>query len=105
MLDNVTPGSRIHVKVVKTPRNAAAAKTLVRLLHRDAKVAEEQRRLKRVLHSNFRTKRRSGRNWPVHMVKQHPVKGQAGESGTILASVDALPDLHSVNRFIEITKA
>ena len=28
MLQNVTPGSRIHVKVVKRPTNAAAAKTL-----------------------------------------------------------------------------
>ena len=105
MIDDIAPGSRIQVKIVKTPRSAAAAKTLVRLLSKDERVYEEKKRLDRIRATRFRTKRRGGREWPVHLVKRHPVKGVAGEIGTIQATVDVLPDLKSVSRFINVSKA
>ena len=105
MIDDIAPGSRIQVKIVKTPTSAAAAKTLVRLLSKDDRVYEEKKRLDRVRVSGFRTIRRGGRLWPIHLVKRQPVRPVAGEIGTIRATVDVLPDLKSVSRFIDVSKA
>ena len=105
MIDDIAPGSRIQVKIIKTPKSASAAKTLVRLLSKDEQVYNERKRLSRIRTTRFKTKRRGGRHWPQHLVKQHPVKGVVGESGTIQATVDVLPDLKSVSRFIDVSAA
>ena len=41
----------------------------------------------------------------VAAVYPHPVKGDVGESGTILASPDVITDLNSVERFVEVSAA
>ena len=68
-------------------------------------VAAENKRLTKVRMKHFRTISRGGRQYPIRPVKQRPVTGRAGESGTIRASVDVLSDLSSVSRFIEVTEA
>lgn len=105
MPGKITLGHLVNVKVIKTPRNLAAAKTLVRLLSKDPIIAAENKRLTKVRMKNFRTISRGGRPYPIRPVKQRPVKGQAGESGTIRATVDVLSDLSSVSRFVEVSKA
>lgn len=105
MLDNIAPGSRVNVKVVKRPTNAAAQKTLVRLLSKDAKARAENRRLARARQSGFRQKQRGGRFWDINVVKQQPVQARQGEAGTITATLDVLKDLRSVSRFVEVTPA
>ncbi len=105
MLDKIAPGTRVKVKVVKHPTNAAAAKTITRLLSKDKAVMAENDRLRDARAKHFRTKRRGGRDWSIRVVKQHPISGKVGEEGTIRATLDALTDLRSVQRFIEVTKA
>jgi hypothetical protein len=105
MLDNVTPGSRIHVKVVKRPTSAAAAKTLVRLLSKDRAVMRENERLRKTRRHTESQHQRGGRLWTVRIVKQRPVAGKIGESGSIIASLDVLKDLKSVAKFVEVTAA
>jgi len=102
---DIAPGQQIHVKVVKTPTNAAARKTLQRLLARDADAKRTHRRLEKARADNMRSKQRGGRDWKVRLVKQHPVQAAPGESGTLLATLDTLRDLKSVERFVEISKA
>ena len=46
-----------------------------------------------------------GRRWAVRMVKQRSVTGQAGESGTVTATVDVLADLASVAGFVQVSNA
>ena len=104
MPDKIAPGSRVSVKVVKEPTSAAAAKTIVRLLNKDDAAAAEiklQRKIRKVRNTS---RIRSGRIWVRRLVKQHPVEGHVGESGTITASVDVLRDLTSVSRFVEVSK-
>ena len=99
------PGSRINVKIVKHPTNAAAVKTLQRLFSKDPVIAVEHKRLSKVRRKNFRTKTRGGRPYPLALVKQYPVKGAVGEQGALTATHDVVTDLRSVSRFIEVTPA
>lgn len=105
MLDKIKPGSRIKLKVRQTPRKVAAAKTIVRLLSKDEAIRRENQRLRKIRDTHLRFKTRGGRPWGVRLIKQRPVKGQAGESGTILATVDVLRDLRSIERFVDISTA
>jgi hypothetical protein len=105
MLDSIKTGSSITVKVVKTPRRVAAAKTLVRLLSKDEAMIRENARLRALRKKHALPTKRGGRTWMVLVPKQRPVRGQAGESGTITATVDVLKDLRSVQRFIEVAAA
>ena len=92
----ITPLSRITITVTKAPTNAAAVKTIVRILGKDKVVAGHNRRQERIRKAGFSQNRRGGRFWDVHMVKQHPVLGRIGDTGT---------DLKSVEKWVEIKPA
>ena len=98
-------GTNVQVKVVKQPTNAAAVKTLRRVLAKDATVKEEKKRLDKVADANLKYKTRGGRPWIQRMVKIHPVKGVVGDQGVVFASVDVIADLKSVARFVEVSPA
>ena len=102
-MENIEPGSHVHVKVVRQPTNQAAAKTLTRVLSKDPQVKRENERLRKARDKNLRHEQRGGRQWAVRVVKQRPVQGHAGEEGTVRATVDVIRDLQSVERFIEVT--
>lgn len=105
MLENIAPGSKVVVKIVKKPTNAAAIKTLVRILSKSTRVKAENARLLKARKTYFRQAGRGGRFWDIHVVKQRPVKGAEGESETLTATLDVLTDLRSVSRFVDVTKA
>ena len=105
MPDTIAPGSKILLTIVKRPSNAAAAKTLVRLLSKDKTVKAENERLRKTRVSNLRQNRRGGRFWDVNVVKQPAVEAKIGVSKTIIASLDVLTDLRSVSRFVEVKPA
>ena len=104
---DITPGSTVSVKIVKTPTSASARKTLVRILSKDAEVVAENKRLKKVRKTNQTHSPRGGRwrVWEGRLPKQRPVTGDVGEAGTILASPDVLTDLKSVEKFVEVSAA
>ena len=104
MLEKIAPGSRVTVKVVKYPTSSSATKTLVRLLSKDEQVKAENKRLRDIRRKQNKPTRRGGRIWLSRLIKQRPVKGQVGESGTITATTDVLTDLRSVSRFVEVKK-
>ncbi len=105
MLDKFAPGSKVNVKIVKQPTNAAATRTLMRVLAKDPVVSTEHQRQAKIRKKHFSPSRRAGRMWGGYVVKQHPIKGRIGEAGTILATTSVLRDLGSVKRFIEVTEA
>ena len=105
MLDNIAPGSKVNVKIVKQPTNAAATKTLMRVLAKDPVVYTEHERQAMLRRKHYNPGRRAGRLWGGQLVKQHPIKGRVGEAGTITATVSVLRDLGSVQRFIEVSEA
>lgn len=104
-LSDVKPGSKINIKIVHRPTNIAASKTLERVLCKDPEHASEVQRHRKIRGKQTPSKQRGGREWVQRMVKQHPVVGTIGESGTVVASLDVLKDLKRVQRFIEIEAA
>ncbi|GAB4195438.1 MAG: hypothetical protein Kow00105_09670 [Phycisphaeraceae bacterium] len=105
MLDKIAPGSKITVKIVKTPTNAAAGKTLQRILAKDPVFRAEDNRQAKIRKVHYNPRMRGGRLYGGRVVKQPAVLGRAGETGTITATLDVLRDLGSVQRFIEVTPA
>lgn len=99
----LTPGKKITVKVVKTPTNEGAKKTIARLLAKDPIVAAEHKRQRKIRVKGYSPSRRGGRLYGGRVVKQHPIKGIVGEQGTIIATNDVIRDLRSIERFLEIS--
>ena len=105
MATQIKPGSKVVVKVVKAPTNQGAKKTLVRLLSKDPAAQREMKRQAAIRKRLYNPQPRGGRTYGGHVVKQQPVHGELGESGTIVASLDVLRDLASVDRFVEVKPA
>jgi hypothetical protein len=105
MAANIKPGTDITVKIVNEPTNAAARKTLVRLLRKSDRVKAEDRRLTAIRKQDYSPERRGGRLYGGRVVKLHPVKGTIGEQETITATLDVLRDLASVERFVDVKSA
>ena len=104
-MDKIASGSRVRVEVVTPPTNAAAVKTLKRVLVKDPDHAENQKIQKRGRVHGRVGLRRGGRIYNLHPRKRHVVEGKVGESGTVLASGDVMADLKSVQRFIKVEPA
>lgn len=102
-MKKISPGSTVTVKIVKTPTNAAATKTLVRLLSKDKTNRTEDKRLTRTRKRHYAPRPRGGRLYGGRMVKLRRIKGEAGESGTLHATVDVIADLQSVEQFVEVS--
>ena len=105
MSTDIASGTKINVKVVKQPSSAAATKTIVRLLSKDPSAVAENKRHAKIRKKAQWMSTRGGRwrVWESRLAKQHPVKGQIGDEGTIVASYDVLKDLPSVSRFLEVS--
>lgn len=104
-IQDLTPGTKITLKIVKQPTSAAASKTLMRLLSKDPAVIAENKRHAKIRKKQETMSPRGGRwrVWESRLAKQHPVTGAIGEEGTFVASYDVLKDLPSVSRFVEIS--
>lgn len=104
-IEKIEPGTRVRVEVVKQPTNAAAVKTLKRVLTKDPQHAADQKTQKRGRVHGQVPLRRGGRIYHLHPRKTHVVQGAIGESGTVLATGDVLSDLNSVKRFVNVEPA
>jgi len=105
MFENIQPGSRVNVTVTRTPTRDAAAKTIVRVLSKDPGHRNEHRRNTRTRLRNYSPKRRGGRMYGGRMPRLNRLTGQVGESGTVLATLDVIRDLNSVEPFVEVKPA
>ncbi len=99
---DITPGTTVTVEITAAPRSAAARKTLLRLLGRTPEVRRHQRRQKRQRPS-WQTWRRGGRMWHHQMKSTPPVELAAGRRLSLLATVDTIRDLESVERYVKVT--
>ena len=99
---DISPGTTVTVEITAVPRTEAARKTLLRLLSRTAEVRRHQRRQKRQRPS-WETWRRGGRMWH-HQMKSIPLfEPTPGRRLSLLATVDTIRDLASVERYVKVT--
>lgn len=101
------PGKPVTMTVTSVPTNAAAVKTIVRLLCKDPVTAKRNARIKRGRLAEPKFSPRGGRwrVWESRQPKIRVVSGKPGESATFTAGVQELRDLASVERFVEIKSA
>jgi len=100
---DVVPGTLVTVKVTKSPRRAAAVKTLERLFRKDGAVRKEIARLQESRHTRFH--RRGGRLWGDRPPQLKPFKIVPGAACRIVASLDVLKDLASLGDVVEVAPA
>lgn len=99
---DITPGKTVSVEVLTPPTTATARKTLLRVLSKDPQVAHYQRRQTKKRPS-WQTWRRGGRMWHHQMKSKSPVRLTPGSRYSLLATVDVIRDLESVQRWVKVS--
>lgn len=99
---DLKPNQTIRVTIAKAPNCASARKTLERLFLKDKAVREPLD----ARSANFKElpKRRGGCIWTKRPNKIHPDL-VAGQSAAIQTTAQAIRDLKSVERFIQVANA
>ncbi len=105
MLVDVKPGNTVSMKVRETPTNQAAAKTISRLLAKDPGGRKARMERKKLLRHSSEARRRGGRLWMVRPKAPALFSPAQGATCTLLVTSDVFKDLHSVERFIEVSAA
>ena len=98
---DVKPGTTVTIEIKGKPRNAAACKTLARILRKDPTIATQKRRQQR-LRPSLQQRRRGGRWWSHRMRSKPGVAMDPGCRYAIRATVDVIRDLESVARWVEV---
>lgn len=93
----IEPGSKVKITVKTTLLKPAAAKTVARLFLKD-EAKSHNRKAKPVA-----WRQRAGRQWHHQKRGSVAMTPNVGDSATLIATVDVIRDLNSVDRFIEIS--
>lgn len=95
---DIQPGARIKVTVKSAVKTSRAGKTLARIFMRDGEVRKKGLvRPKQVIQST-----RAGRLWNHRPTGSNQLPPNVGDSASIIATVDIIRDLHSVEPFIDV---
>ena len=95
---DIQPGARVKVTVKSPIKTTRAGKTLARIFMRDGEVRKKRLvRPKQVIQST-----RAGRLWDHRPEGSNQLPPNVGDSANIIATVDVIRDLHSVEPFIEV---
>ena len=103
-LDQLKPGQSVTLTVKQAPNNAAATKTLVRLLAKDPEVRRRDDKLARIRKQTQTKSPRGGRwrVWESRQPKIRTVEPAAGASATFVAGTAELRDLNSVAKYVDV---
>ena len=99
---DIKPNVAVSVEVTARPTNEAVRKTLMRLFRKDPVIAKHMR-IQDKHRPSWQLKRRGGRMWHHQMKSKPPINLEAGSSYSLVATVDVLRDLNSVQRFVKVT--
>ena len=106
-VDQLKPGQSVTLTVRQAPSNAAASKTLVRLLSKDPAVRRRDDKLAR-LRKQTQTKSPRGGRWRVWESRQpkiRTVEASAGSSATFVVGSAEIRDLASVGKYVDVAAA
>lgn len=98
----IAPGSKITIRITKTPRREAARKTLHRVCRKDPALARQHRRQKAQRPSR-REWIRGGRYWHHQMKSKPAAQLTPGEVYMVHATVDVMRDLESVKDYVKLS--
>ena len=98
---DVAPGSKVAIEITGRPTSESARKTLTRVCSKDPAILSAKRR-KKTHRPSWQEWRRGGKMWHHQMKSRPAVTLEPGHKYTVMASVDVLRDLRSVERFIKV---
>lgn len=101
---SIAPGVNVCIEIIERPRSQSALKTLVRICRKDPRVAAFHRRqsAKRPSHQQWR---RGGNYWNHRMKTEAAVAVKPGQKYNVLASLDVVRDLKSIEKCVKVTPA
>lgn len=102
-MEDIKPGQWITVTVKQEPRTDAGRKTLVRMLNKDPEVRKEQERKKKT--RPVGEHQRGGRMWKDRPRHLRPTTVEAGKSFRVLATIDVLKDMQSLEPYVDLAPA
>ena len=104
-IDNLSAGDRVTCTIAKAPNNAAATKTIERLMRLDP---DNKKALDHAQHVRDRRKNvyvRGNRWWTSREKAARVVRCETGASWTLPFTFQIKPDLASVAQYLTIQKA
>ncbi|MHC4947637.1 MAG: hypothetical protein ACYTG1_05180 [Planctomycetota bacterium] len=106
MADVIAPRQTVRFTITKTPRREAERRTIQRLMQMQPDVKKGLRRLarRRKLHDN-RTYIRAGCEWVDRKKATKLALVAAGESFTIQLTPQIIPDVRSVEKYLQAEPA
>ncbi len=99
---DIAPGQTVSIELTSVPRTQAAVKTLTRLFAKDPAVRRAT--LAQTRHRpSWESWRRGGNQWHHQMKTKPPLTLTRGRQLALVATVDVLRDLQSVQRWVKVT--
>lgn len=105
MFDSLKPGQIIKCTLTSAPRASGNKTTLQRLMRLDPASVKSLRRAYRLRAQRMTTYNRGNRDWVKRETCAKIVTVGKGQSWTMPYSVNLLPDLKSIEKFIKVEKA
>lgn len=104
-LDSLKPGQSVRCTLTKMPRSAGGESTVARLMRNDASAKKALRRSQRSRAQNINRYNRGNRMWISRVRPGKVVRVAPGQDWVMTFTVDMLPDLRSVEQYLEIRPA
>jgi hypothetical protein len=104
-LDTLKPGQLVRCTLTKAPRSAGSESTVARLMRNDPSAKKALRRSQKTRAQNVNRYNRGNRMWISRVRPGKVVRVVPGQDWTMTYRVDMLPDLKSVEAYLEIRPA
>lgn len=105
MIDTLSAGDNISLTIDKVPANKAACDTIVRMMRRDPDIKRSLARAQRMRRQRMTSYIRGGRMWYSREKAAKIAVCEQGNSWSMVFTHDITPDLGSVEKYLNISKA
>ena len=105
MFDSLKPGQSIKCTLTSAPRAEGNTSTLLRLVRLDPTAVKSLKRAHHLRQQRMTIYNRGNRDWVKRESCAKIATVAKGQSWTMSYSLDLLPDLKSVQKFIKVEKA
>jgi hypothetical protein len=105
MLDTLKPGQTIRCTITAAPRTEAGIDTLERLMRQEPSIKRGLRRAQRRRRQDMVVYNRGNRDWYKREICGKLVQARKGASWTMQYSLQILPELKSLAKYLQVKPA
>lgn len=99
---DIAPGKKVTIEIKATPSTPSGRKTLVRICAKDPAM-RKLARSRKAKRPSWQEWQRGGRLWHHQMRSAAPVQLSPGRRYAVLATLDVIRDLASIERWVTVT--